>query len=147
MFLGFIIHVYKWHSSQLVELQFHASTDKSIERFEIISLWPTRQQIYFKVEISILEHNVEESEFCGKAINEQKTDLICLILLAQVSNQMVFDIVTAVAFYFTGVSCGGWDRDMYLLKTYLKDEEEGLGKGLQIVGKGGNKVGNSGEKE
>lgn len=31
--------------------------------------------------------------------------------------------------------------------TYLKDEEEGLGKGLQIVGKGGNKVGNSGEKE
>ncbi|KAF4793422.1 hypothetical protein TURU_111927 [Turdus rufiventris] len=25
-----------------------------------------------------------------------------------------------------GVSCGGWDRDMYLLKTYLKDEEEGL---------------------
>lgn len=44
-------------------------------------------------------------------MNRRQIGLICLILLAQVSNQMVFEIVTAMAFYFTGVSCGGWDRD------------------------------------
>lgn len=73
--LGLILHIYEWHSSQLVELLFHADTNKSIERFEINSLWLNRQQIYFKVKISILEHNIiEESGFCSKAINEQKRD-------------------------------------------------------------------------
>lgn len=52
-------------------------------------------------------------------MNRRETGLISLILLAQVSNQMVFEIMTAVAFYFTGVSCEGWERDM-------SDEEEGL---------------------
>lgn len=45
-------------------------------------------------------------------MNRRETGLISLILLAQVSNQMVFEIMTAVAFCFTGVSCEGWDRDM-----------------------------------
>lgn len=75
MFLGFITHIYEWHTSQFVELWFHTGANKSIERFEIISLWLNRQQIYFNVKISVLEHNVdEESGFCSKAINEQKRD-------------------------------------------------------------------------
>lgn len=45
-------------------------------------------------------------------MNTRQIGLINLSLLAQVSNQMVFEIVTAVAFYFTGVICEVWDRDM-----------------------------------
>lgn len=45
-------------------------------------------------------------------MNRRETGLISLILLAQISNQMVFEIMTAVAFYRTGVSDEGWDRDM-----------------------------------
>lgn len=75
MFLGFIIHIYEWHSSQVVELWFHAGTNKSRKPFDTISLWLNRQQIYFNVKISVLEHNVvEERRFCSKAINEQKRD-------------------------------------------------------------------------
>lgn len=70
-----IIHIYEWHSSQLVELWFHAGTNKSIERFGIIYLWLNRQQMYLKVKISLSEHNVvEEGGFCSEAINEQKRD-------------------------------------------------------------------------
>lgn len=45
-------------------------------------------------------------------MNRRETGLISLILLAQISNQMVFEIMTAVAFYCTGVNCEGWDKDM-----------------------------------
>ena len=45
-------------------------------------------------------------------MNRRETGLISLILLAQISNQMVFEIMTAVALYHTGVSDEGWDRDM-----------------------------------
>lgn len=45
-------------------------------------------------------------------MNRRETGLISLILLAQISNQMVFEIMTAVGFYHTGVSDEGWDRDM-----------------------------------
>lgn len=45
-------------------------------------------------------------------MNRRETGLISLILLTQVSNQMVFEIMTAMVFCFTGVSCEGWDRDM-----------------------------------
>lgn len=40
-------------------------------------------------------------------MNRRETGLISLILLAQISNQMVFEIMTAVAFYCTGVNCEG----------------------------------------
>lgn len=70
-----IIHIYEWHSSQLVELWFRAGTNKSIERFGIIYLWLNRQQMYLKVKISLSEHNVVEGGgFCSEAINEQKRD-------------------------------------------------------------------------
>lgn len=45
-------------------------------------------------------------------MNRRETSLISLIHLAQVSNQMVFEIMTAVAFCFTGVSYEDWNRDM-----------------------------------
>lgn len=64
-------------------------------------------------------------------MNRRETGLISLILLAQISNQMVFEIMTAVAFCSTGVIYEGWDRDML-----VKDEEEGLedsSRGPQIV--------------
>lgn len=101
MSLGYILQRYEWDGSQLVELLFHAGTNKSTEQFEINYLCGQTGNKY------ILKWNClfwslvlwkKVDSVAEQLMNRRDSGLISLILLDQISNQMAFEITTAVAF-------------------------------------------------